>query len=42
LEWWQAKSQELMIERQRQDLETFEVRFDRWFSEQSMHDSGLV
>ena len=42
LSWWQSKSQELMIERQRQDLATFEVDFDLWFSEQSMHDSGLV
>ncbi len=40
--WWQARSQELMIERQRQDLETFGVGFNLWFSEQSMHDSGLV
>ncbi len=42
VEWWQEKSQELMIERQRQDLNTFDVQFDRWFSEQSMHESGLV
>jgi arginyl-tRNA synthetase len=40
--WWQKVSQELMIERQRGDLATFGVRFDRWFSEQSMHDSGKV
>lgn len=40
--WWQERSQELMLERQRQDLATFEVGFDRWFSEQSMHESGLV
>lgn len=40
--WWQAKSQELMIERQRQDLAMFGVSFNTWFSEQSMHESGLV
>jgi len=40
--WWQARSQELMIERQRDDLATFGVAFKTWFSEQSMHDSGLV
>ena len=40
--WWQARSQELMIERQRSDLATFGVAFNNWFSEQSMHDSGLV
>ncbi len=42
LEWWQARSQELMIERQREDLKTFGVDFKTWFSEQSMHNSGLV
>jgi arginyl-tRNA synthetase len=40
--WWQEVSQELMVERQRSDLATFGVHFDRWFSEQSMHDSGKV
>ena len=40
--WWQARSQELMIERQRQDLALFGVNFKTWFSEQSMHESGLV
>ena len=40
--WFQQRSQELMIERQRNDLHAFRVDFDRWFSEQSMHDSGLV
>jgi arginyl-tRNA synthetase len=42
VEWWQARSQELMIDRQREDLKIFGVGFDTWFSEQSMHDSGLV
>ncbi len=40
--WWQARSQDLMIERQRQDLAMFGVSFKTWFSEQSMHESGLV
>ncbi len=40
--WWQSMSQELMIERQRTDLGTFGIRFDRWFSEQSLHDNGKV
>ena len=35
-------SQELMIERQRGDLEAFGVQFDTWFSEQSLHDRGIV
>lgn len=40
--WFQNVSQELMIERQRTDLERFGVIFKRWFSEQSLHDSGKV
>ncbi len=40
--WWQSVSQELMIERQRTDLATFGVTFDRWFSEQTLHDNGQV
>lgn len=39
---WQQKSQSLMIERQRGDLEAFGVHFDTWFSEQSLHDRGIV
>lgn len=42
VDWFQARSQELMIERQRGDLAGFGVEFDRWFSEQSLHDSGAV
>ncbi|HRJ26824.1 MAG TPA: arginine--tRNA ligase [Fimbriimonadaceae bacterium] len=42
LNWYQSMSQDLMIERQRHDLQMFEVRFDTWFSEQSLHDSGIV
>lgn len=40
--WWQTTAQELMIERQRTDLEEFNVHFDLWFSEQSLHNSGRV
>jgi arginyl-tRNA synthetase len=42
LGWWQTVSQELMIERQRGDLAAFEVEFQRWFSEQSLHNEGKV
>lgn len=42
LAWYQAKSQELMIARQREDLKAFGVQFDTWFSEQTLHDSGKV
>ena len=35
-------SQAMMIEKQREDLATFGVRFDTWFSEQSLHDKGMV
>ncbi|HVT13935.1 MAG TPA: arginine--tRNA ligase [Fimbriimonadaceae bacterium] len=40
--WFQARSQDLMLERQREDLHTFGVDFDIWFSEQSLHNSGEV
>jgi arginyl-tRNA synthetase len=40
--WFQARAQAKMIERQRSDLATFGVKFDRWFSEQSLHDEGKV
>lgn len=39
---WQLRSQDLMIERQRGDLAHFGVEFDTWFSEQSLHDQGIV
>jgi arginyl-tRNA synthetase len=42
LGWWQARSQDLMLARQHDDLATFGVNFKVWFSEQSMHESGLV
>ena len=38
----QDVAQALMIERQRGDLEAFGVFFDTWFSEQSLHDRGVV
>jgi arginyl-tRNA synthetase len=40
--WFQTVSQELMLERQRQDLLTFRVDFDRWSSEQDLHNEGKV
>ena len=40
--WFQQVSQDLMLAQQRRDLATFGVIFNDWFSEQSMHDSGLV
>jgi arginyl-tRNA synthetase len=42
LEFWQPSAQELMIEKQRSDLERFGVVFDRWYSEQQLHDEGKV
>ncbi|MDQ2987001.1 MAG: arginine--tRNA ligase [Armatimonadota bacterium] len=42
LEFWQPVAQQLMIERQRADLERFGVVFDQWFSEQSLHENGKV
>jgi len=33
---------ELMIERVRQTLEAFGVRFESWFSERSLHESGAI
>lgn len=40
--WFQQVSQELMIERQRGDLALFGVEFQRWFSEQSLHNEDRV
>ncbi|MFQ3678249.1 MAG: arginine--tRNA ligase [Fimbriimonadaceae bacterium] len=42
VDWFKSHSEKLMIERQRRDLEEFDVVFDTWFSEQSLHDSGKV
>lgn len=41
-QFFRNHAQALMIERQRSDLATFGVRFDTWFSEQALHDSGKV
>jgi len=41
-DWYQKQSQELMLLRQGNDLTTFATEFDTWFSEQSLHDRGIV
>ena len=38
----QKLAEAMMIEAQRRDLAEFGVVFDRWFSEQSLHDAGTV
>ena len=40
--WFQKVAQEAMIERPRGDLKLFQIQYDTWFSEQSLHDSGRV
>lgn len=40
--WFQTRSQDLMLAKQREDLAAFGVEFDTWFSEQSLHDDGKV
>lgn len=42
LDWYQSESQALMLAKQREDLTAFGVEFDTWFSEQSLHDAGMV
>lgn len=42
LSWFQNQSQARMLEAQRNNLAEFGVTFDTWFSEQSLHDSGVV
>lgn len=39
---WQRVSQEIMLAKQKEDLEAFGTLFDTWFSEQSLHDVGRV
>lgn len=34
--------EEMMLEEQKADLEKFGIKFDVWFSEQKLHDSGKV
>ncbi len=41
-EWFHSKSQELMLKAQHSALTAFGVEFDTWFSEQSLHDNGMV
>ncbi len=41
-DWFQRTSQEMMIQRQREDLATFGVQYKTWFSEQDLHNSGAV
>lgn len=38
----QSAAQAVMIEQQKRSLEAFGVKFDTWFSEQSLHESGAV
>lgn len=40
--WFQGVSQALMLEKQRLDLHAFRVDFDRWSSEQDLHNEGKV
>lgn len=42
VDWYQQVAQELMLARQKTDLGAFGVEFDTWFSEQSLHDKGMV
>ncbi len=42
ISWFQEESQTRMIEWQKRDLEKFGVKFNTWFSEQSLHDNGKV
>lgn len=39
---FQNRAQSAMLASQREALSAFGVEFDTWFSEQSLHDSGLV
>lgn len=40
--WYQEQTQNLMLEAQRSALTAFGVEYDTWYSEQSLHDSGVV
>ncbi len=42
IDWYQEQSQKLMLDAQRSVLAQFGVEYDTWFSEQSLHDSGMV
>ncbi len=41
-EWYRKQSEQLMLKAQRSALTAFGVEFDTWFSEQSLHDAGVV
>ena len=40
--WYQQIGQQIMLHDQAQSLEMFGVRFDTWFSEQALHEAGVV
>ena len=42
IEWYQQNTQDKMLEAQHDVLLDFGVNYDTWFSEQSLHDSGMV
>ncbi len=42
VEFFQTASQALVMEQQRADLEEFRVRFDHWFSEESLYATGEI
>lgn len=42
IEWFQSTAQQMMLDRQRDDLARFNVKFDVIFGEQSLHDNGEV
>lgn len=42
LAWFQHESEDEMLSAQRSALHRFGTTFDTWFSEQSLHDSGVV
>jgi len=42
LKRFESWAKQLMLQEQERDLHDFGVQFDRWFSEQSLYDSGAV
>jgi arginyl-tRNA synthetase len=40
--WYQQIGQQIMLQDQAHSLGLFGVRFDTWFSEQSLHEAGVV
>lgn len=41
-DWYKDRGQQAMLARQQSDLFLFGTTFDTWFSEQSLHDAGVV